>query len=427
MKFYHLILYGEFFLARKIGLSSKEDLHGKKILLRVDINCPISKDGKILDDSRIRIHSGTVKRLLENGAAVVILAHQGRPGMDDFTDLSEHAKLLGKYVGTEIHFIDDVMGPESISMIKKLSPGEALMLDNVRFLAEESIEASGEFHARSYLVRRLSPYFDYFVNDAFATAHRKHASIVGFPYTLPSLAGDVMEREIIALTEIKDPRLSPKVFVLGGAKISDSVRILKNILGNYRDSKVLLTGLLSELFFLSAGINLGKMSREKLERVGALTLVGNVREIYLKYRDRLLLPVDYILEDGSTMKVGENYADSKEIRDIGSETVSLYEEEMRRARVIVLRGPAGVIEDKRFRRGSLELIKSALRTNAKVIVGGGHLTAILEELSPEERNKAHNSTGGGALLLFLGGEELPAIEALAHSAEKFNLKGIELP
>lgn len=414
-------------MKKRIALSSKENLNKKKILLRVDINCPIGKDGKILDDSRIKIHAGTIKRLLDEDSAVVILAHQGRPGMDDFTDLSQHAELLSNYINRDIKFIDDIIGPTSISNIKKLSPGEALMLDNVRFLAEESIEASPEFHAKSFLVKKLSPYFDFFVNDAFATAHRKHASIVGFPLVLPSFAGDVMEKEIIALAEIRDPNLSPKTFVLGGAKISDSVRIIKNILGNYNDSKVLITGLLSELFFLSAGINLGKMSRDKLEKAGALTLVGNIRDLYLKYRDRIVLPLDYVFDDGSVIKIGERIPDNREIKDIGPETISAFRREMYQSKVIVLRGPAGVIEDKRFRKGSVELMKSALSTNAKVIVGGGHLTAILDELPQEDRIKVHNSTGGGALLLFLGGEELPAIEALARSAEKFNLNGIELP
>jgi len=404
-----------------------ENLNGKKVLLRVDINCPIGKDKNILDDYRIRIHSETVKRLLESGAAVAILAHQGRPGMDDFTDLSKHAEIMSRYVKREIRFIDDIMGPESIRRIKSLGPGEALMLDNVRFLSEENLEASPEFHAKSYLVSKLSPHFDFFINDAFATAHRKHASIVGFPMVLPSLAGDVMEKEILALAEIKDPKLSPKVFVLGGAKMTDSVRIIKNILSNYSSSKVMLTGLISELFYLSIGVNLGKMSREKLERAGALSLVSSIKDLYLRYKNRILLPVDYVLQDRRVARAGERIADEKQIMDVGPETSAVYEEEMRSAKVIVLRGPAGVIEEDYFRTGTRNLIRSALRSGAKVIVGGGHLTAILDEFPESERSRVHNSTGGGALLLFLGGEELPAIEALAYSAEKFNLRGIELP
>ncbi|MEM0061338.1 MAG: phosphoglycerate kinase, partial [Fervidicoccaceae archaeon] len=414
-------------MRRRIAIAKDQDVSGKKVLLRVDINCPISRDGKILDDYRIRIHSSTVRRLIEENAAVVILAHQGRPGMDDFIDLSQHSTIMSRIVGTDIQFVDDIIGPESISRIKKLEPGEALMLDNVRFLAEESIEASGEFHAKSYLVRKLAPHFNFFINDAFATAHRKHASMVGFPFVLPSFAGDIMEKEVLALSSIKDPSISPKVFVLGGAKLSDSIRILKNILSNSKESIVLLTGLISELFYLSAGKYLGKSSKEKLEKAGALALIGNVRELYLKYRDRIYLPVDYVLEDGSMISVGSNRADEKQIKDIGPETVNFYEDIMREGKIIVIRGPAGVIEEKEFRNGTISLMRAALRGNAKVIIGGGHLSSLLDDLPEEERRKAHNSTGGGALLLFLGGEDLPAIDALSSSAERFNLSGIELP
>lgn len=414
-------------MSKVVASSTKTDLSGRKVLLRVDINCPIGKDGKLLDISRIKIHAGTVRRLLDEGAAVVILAHQGRPGMDDFTDLHQHSIALSKETGYEVQFVPDVMGPEAIERIDKLRPGEALMLDNVRFLAEESIEASGEFHAKSYLVRRLAPHFEYYVNDAFATAHRKHASMMGFPYVLPSLAGDVMEKEVLALSEIKDPALSPKMFVLGGAKVSDSVRILKNILGSSFGSYVLLTGLISELFYLASGVVLGKASRDKLEKAGALPLVNSARELLLKYRERIYLPPDYVLEDGSVLLVGKGVADNKLIKDVGPQTIERYGELMKEAKVIVLRGPAGVIEESQFRKGSTALMRAALSTDAKVIVGGGHLTSILEDLPESERRKAHNSTGGGALLLFLGGEELPAIEALARSAEKFKLNGIELP
>ncbi|MBE9391675.1 phosphoglycerate kinase [Fervidicoccus fontis] len=411
----------------KVATLDSVDLNGKKVLLRVDFNSPLNENKKIIDFSRIKIHVKTIRELIDKNASVAILTHQGRPGMEDFSDLSEHSLLLEKELGYKVNFIDDIIGPHARNSIFMLKDGEVLMLDNVRFLSEENIEASGDFHSKSYMVRKLAPLFNYFINDAFATAHRKHASIVGFPYVLPSLAGRVMESEVIALKEIRDPKISPKIFVLGGTKINDSIRIINNILKNSNSStRVLLTGLVSELFLFASGIDIGKSNKEKLEKLGGISLLSNAKSILLNYKDRILLPEDFVIEGGGVVDIKELPKKEGLIKDIGEKTIEEYSNIMREAKVIVLRGPAGVIEEKEYMKGSIELVKNAASTNAKVILGGGHLTAVLDFIPENLRTRIHNSSGGGALLLYLSGEMLPGIEALSFSASKFNLDGIQL-
>ncbi len=402
------------------------ELGGKRVLVRVDFNSPVEpKSGKIMDTTRIKSHIPTIKELIDKGSAVVIISHQGRPGMEDFTTLEEHCRLLSELAGIDVRFVDDVIGPEARRVISNLGEGEVVMLDNIRLLSEEMMEAPPEAHASTILVRKLSPLFDIYVNDAFATAHRSHASIVGFPILLPSAAGRVMEREVIALAKIRDPSLSPKVYVLGGGKVRDTLRAVEHILSKDSNSMVLATGLLAILFLAVGGI----ISRENyrvLERKGLLALLPRAEAILRLYRGRIRLPIDFIIEkEGKAITVELDNIDGP-IKDIGPKTIDMYGDIMRDAKVIVFKGPAGVIEDPRFREGTRGLIRKAAETGSIVILGGGHLNAVAEELKVKEKSNVHISTGGGALITFLSGEKLPAIEALGISAKKFNIKGVEI-
>ncbi len=205
------------------------ELSGRKVLLRVDLNSPIDKDGRILDSSRLKAHAPTIKELVERRNSVVLISHQGRPGDRDFVELQEHAQILSKYLDMNVEFVDDVMGPYAREKIKNMKEGEIILLNNVRMVSEELIEAPPQQHAKTFLVRKLSPLFDGYVNDAFATAHRSQPSLVGFPLVIPSAAGRVMEKEISALSKIFTPEESPKVFVLGGGKVLDTLRIIENL------------------------------------------------------------------------------------------------------------------------------------------------------------------------------------------------------
>ncbi len=400
-------------------LDERYGVEGAKILLRIDINSPIEPEtGKILDDSRIRAHSITVRELAERGAAVVVMSHQGRPGGDDFVSLGEHAKLLEKYVGAPVKFIDDVIGPAARREIKNLRPGEILLLDNTRLVSEEIIEATPEKHAKSIFVQRLAPLFNYYVNDAFATAHRSQPSIVGFPLVLPSAAGRVMEKELSALAKLYRQEERPRVFVLGGGKVHDTLRILEHLHANRIADRILLTGLIAELFIVAKGLEIGEKNRRILETKGILPLIPRARRLLLRGLP-VETPIDFRTLVDNEVRI-ESLGNIKGIiRDIGPQTIKVYTEFMKEARLIVMRGPAGVIEDPRFREGSLALVKAALSSDAYVIVGGGHLNAIIAELGAQNRPNLHVSTGGGALLLFLAGEDLPGLVALSMSAKKF--------
>ncbi len=401
-------------------------LRGKKLLLRVDFNSPIDpKTGEILDYTRIEAHTGTIRELLEKGAALVLMSHQGKPGGSDFVTLEQHSKILSKLLGMDVLFIDDVIGPAAREAIKRLEAGQVLLLDNTRLLSEEVIEASPEFHANSIFVRKLSPLFDGYINDAFAAIHRSQPSIVGFPLRLPSAAGRLVQREMEALGKIFNPSLKPKVFVLGGGKVTDSVKIVEALLERNAADHILTGGLLATLMLYAKGVDIGEVNVKVLHSAGVNRLiVEKAQELLDRYASNIVLPIDFRVEldDGSVVvrRVGERIDGS--IRDVGPETVKLYADYMRDAKLIVMRGPMGVMEDPRFREGTEELVKAALHTNAYVIFGGGHMASVARRVIREEeipRTRYHISSGGGALLLYLSGKPLPGIEALKLSASKF--------
>lgn len=396
------------------------DIRDSKVLVRVDFNSPIDpKTGKILNDFRIRSHIETIRELVsERNCAVVLISHQGRPGEKDFVTLEEHAKKLSEYLGMEIEFIEDVMGPAARNRIKELRNGEILMLDNVRMASEELLEAVPEKQAETFLVRRLSPLFNYYVNDAFGTAHRSQPSIVGFPLRLPSAAGRLMEREVNALRRAFGESFAPRVFVLGGGKVYDSLRIIEYLVKNKIADRILTTGLLAQLFLAAKAVNIGLANKRFLEEKGILALVTRARRILLSGAP-VETPIDFKTLVGDEIR-NETIGNVQGlIMDIGEQTIQMYSELMRETNVIVIRGPAGVIEDPRFRNGTAKLLDSALETEAFVIIGGGHLAALVDPEKIRSRGNVHLSTGGGALLLFLAGEELPALYALNKSARKF--------
>ena len=398
-----------------LSIPTLDDINAfnKKILLRIDINSPVDKKtGKLLDDSRIKAHAYTVKNLLERDNAIVILSHQGRPGDDDFISLQQHAELLSKYIGTNVEFIEDIIGPYAIEKVKKIEKGQIYLLENVRLVSEELIEAPPAQHAKTFLVRKLSPLFDIYVNDAFAASHRSQPSLVGFPIVLPSAAGKVMEKEVSALAKIFNPEDSPKIFVLGGGKVSDTLKIIEHLAKNRVADRILTGGLVAELFAAAKGINLGKANMQVLESKGLLSLIPRARKLLLSGAP-IEIPVDFVTEkqNGETSEEPTNNINGT-IKDIGSTTIEIYSSFIKEAKVITMRGPMGIIEDERFRNGTKSLLKSAFESPGFVIIGGGHMISMVEKGIEINENKVHISTGGGALLLFLAGDKLPALEAL---------------
>ena len=389
------------------------DPRGAKVLLRVDVNSPVNNEGRLMDDSRIRAHAPTVRELVDRGNAVVVMSHQGRPGDRDFIGLEQHAELLSKYVGLEVKFIDDVAGPCARDAIRSLKPGEVLMLDNVRLYAEEVVEGPPEAQARTHLVRRLAPLFDAYVNDAFAAAHRSQPSLVGFPLVLRSAAGRVMERELRALSRLFNPDDSPKVFVLGGGKVNDTLRIIANLTEKRMAERILTGGLVAEVFAVAKGMDIGRRNLEVLERLGLMALVPRARKLVMSGAP-VEVPIDYVTErDGEVVEEPSSRVQGV-IKDIGPATRDFYSSIIREAKVTILRGPMGVIEDPRYREGSRAVLRAAIEGQGFVIIGGGHMASVAGDMGPEALSKVHISTGGGAMLVFLSGEPLPAIEALAR-------------
>lgn len=394
------------------------DIAEKKVFMRIDINVPVDPDtGEIMDDRRIRVHAKYIKEVIEKyRPALVLASHQGRPGDPDFITMEKHAELLSKYTGMDVKYVDDVIGPRARQAIKELKPGEVLLLDNLRLLSEEINEGPPERQALTIMCRRLSPLFDVYVNDAFATAHRSQPSIVGLPLLLPSAIGPLFEREVQAVRRIVEGSESPRVYILGGSKVIELLRVIENLMRNKLADRILTTGLLAHLFLVAKGVDLGQENMRVLEEKGVLSYVQRARYLLLRGAP-VETPVDFKVEVNGNVE--NRYVGQKGgvIKDIGEQTLSIYRDIVRDAKIIVMRGPAGVIEDERFRSGTLELLKSLQESKAFTIIAGGHLASMVEE--EKVNSRVHISTGGNALLLFLSGEELPVFKAMQLSARMF--------
>jgi phosphoglycerate kinase len=397
------------------------NLEGRKVVLRVDINSPIDvKTGKITDDTRIKSHAETIKELLDRGTSVAVLAHQGRPGDSDFTTLEAHSALLSNYIGNEVKYIEDLFGPCARSSIENMKNGDVLLLENVRFYSEENIEKVPEAQAKTFLVRILAPRFSIYINDAFATAHRSHPSLVGFPMVMPSAGGRLFKKEVDFLSCVFDKSSKPCIFILGGGKVPDSVQLMETLLPKDLADNVLLTGLVSHLFLIASGKRLGKSTIKIMEGKGLNSMLPRAESLLKAYGDRIMMPVDIAYLKGGHRKECSlsHFDDDAPVYDIGEETVKLYGETIAKANTIIMRGPAGYIEDPRFTKGSEELLLSLVKAKAKTLLGGGHLRAISERLNVADKI-GYFSTGGGAFITFLSGEKLPALEVLITSALKF--------
>jgi phosphoglycerate kinase len=389
----------------------------KKVFMRIDINVPIDPDtGEILDDHRIRVHAKYIKEFAEKyKPALVIGSHQGRPGSPDFTTMEKHYELLRKYSGLDIKYVEDVMGPAALRAIKELKPGEVLLLDNLRLVAEEVLEAPPEVQANTIFAKRIASSVDVYVNDAFATSHRSQPSIVGFPLLLPSAIGPLFEKEVYALQRIISDSESPRVYVLGGRKVAEHMRVIENLVKNRVADRILTCGLLGILFLAAKGVNIGIDNYKVLEENGLTPLIPRARYLLLRGAP-VETPVDFkVQHEGGVENVYVGQLRGK-IMDIGESTGEIYSELIKEAKTIVMRGPAGVIEVEEFRSGTKKLLEAAFQSKAFVLIAGGHLGAMIPSGVGE---RVHVSTGGNSVLLFLSGEELPAFKALELSAKMF--------
>ncbi|MGQ9479094.1 MAG: phosphoglycerate kinase [Thermoproteota archaeon] len=389
------------------------DFNGKTVILRVDINSPLDpKTMEIIDDSRIREHSATINELLNKNAKVVVLGHQGRKGDPDFSDFSRHYRAMLKYV-SRLKYVDDIIGVRAINAIRDLELGEALLLENVRILDEETEAKTPQEHAKGSLVSALAPFADIFVNDAFSASHRAHASIVGFTAVLPSAAGRVMERELKALEKVVDNPSKPCIYVLGGAKAKETFKVIENVLDRNIADKVILGGMIAQVFHEASGFRLGEVNSKLIVEKGLDKFRENASKILGKHFMRIMLPYDYAADvNGERVEYMVSQLPVEyPLKDIGSETIRVYSRELKNASTIVFNGPLGVFEEDAFAKGTVELYRAAASSNAFSVVGGGHSISALEKAGAYDKI-GFVSTAGGALISYLSGEKLPGVEAL---------------
>ncbi|MAF89115.1 MAG: phosphoglycerate kinase [Euryarchaeota archaeon] len=393
------------------------DFSGKTVIARLDLNSPMDpQTGEFLDTRRIEKHAITVKELSEKGAKVVVLSHQGRPGSRDFTTLNSHTEYLQKEVGIPIEYIEGgLISPGVVRKIKEMKDGEIILLENVRFLSEENISQPADVQAKTHFVGTLAPLADIYVGDAFATAHRSQSSLVGFPEILPSCAGRVMERELSMLSEARNSDARPSVFSAGGAKVRDSLKVIAHFLDRGVVDTILTSGLVASVFLVAKGYTIDGL--EYMENYDSL--VRKAKALYNDYSDKILLPEDLAADKyGKRLEIPlSELPIPYKISDIGSKTAEKYSEILRSAKTIIANGPAGIFEDENFAKGTNEIAKAIAESGGFTVVGGGHIATAIRKLNLGDKI-THISTGGGACILFLAGEKLPAIEALKKAKER---------
>lgn len=403
-------------MAKDFNTIDDFDVEGKTVLVRVDINSPVDPGtGIILDDTRLKLHAQTIKELSNKGAKVVILAHQSRPGKKDFTTLSQHADALSDILNIRVKYIDSLFSNSAKEAIKNLKNHEILLLENVRFFSEESLKRTPLEQSKTLLVRHLSPFIDYFVNDAFAAAHRSQASLVGFTVGTPSAAGRVMEKELTVIQDALDNVDHPCVFLLGGMKADDSIEVMENVLSNGTADAILTTGIVGNIVLWAAGIDIGQVNKDFIVSRGYEDMVEKSRELIERFGDKVKYPLDVACEiDNQRVDIDNNEIPNEAIFDIGVKTIAFYAKEIRDAKYIFANGPAGVFEDPNFAMGTEDLINAMATSQGFTLIGGGHIAAATAGLGLED-HMSHLSSGGGACISMLAGKKLAAVEALKSS------------
>jgi len=391
---------------------------GKTVLLRLDLNSPIDPTSNIiLDDKRFREHLPTIRAL--SGSRVVIVTHQSRPGKKDFTTLEAHAEKLSQLLGKPVRYVDSIFGRHAREAVQEMKIGEVLMLENVRFNAEENLTLKPEEARKTHLVKKLSGMADVFVNDAFGTAHRSQPTVVGLPLAMRSAAGLLMEKEVSTLSKVLSGAPRPVCVVIGGTKVDDSIAVAHHVLANGIADQVIAIGVVANVFLIAAGYNIGKPSTQLIGQLKYEPEIEKAREILTHYRDRVLMPEFVaVRQDGRRVEYPiEKIPEDAPVLDLGMDSLAAMVAALKKSGTVVFNGPAGVFEDPDFATGTYELLRAASKVEFSV-VGGGHTAVVIEKLGIEQ-DFTHISTGGGACIEFLTGKKLPAVEALEQSKKIF--------
>lgn len=382
------------------------ELNGKRVLMRVDFNVPMDKQGNILDDGKMRGALPTIEYVLAHNGKLILMSHLGRPkGKPDpkysLKGLAPHLKDLLN--GVVVNFAEDCVGPEVEEKANSMKPGQVLLLENLRF-------HSGEEENDADFSRQLASLGDIYINDAFGSAHRAHSSTVGVADYLSAFAGFLMEAEVKMLKSVVESPERPRMAILGGAKVTDKLGIIENLLEKM--DIILIGGGMANTFLKAQGKNVGKSLFEK----DLLNEANRLLDKAEQKKVRLLLPVDVVIAgeisaDAAATIVGvDEVPDDVMIVDIGPRTIDIYREEINQARTIIWNGPMGVYEYEQFARGSKEITRAMANSSAVSVIGGGDSAVIAHDLALEDKI-THISTGGGATLEFLEGIKLPGVVA----------------
>jgi len=375
---------------------------GKRVLVRVDFNVPV-ENGNVQDDTRIRAALPTIQYLIDRDAAVILCSHFGRPksGPDPKYSLRPVANHLKKLINARVHFVEECVGPNAEAAAKGLKTGEILLLENTRFYP-------GETKNDPQMARDLAKLADLYVNDAFGSAHRAHASTEGVAHYLPAVAGLLMEKEIRYLGQALENPERPFIVILGGAKVGDKVEVIRNLLS--KADHLLIGGGMANTFFKAQGMEMA----DSLVEPDALQ---TAKDLLAAGKGKLHLPVDFVIADAfsknakhKTIPVGGVPAGWR-VMDIGPQTIAAFSAWIEKAATVVWNGPMGVFEMKPFAKGTFALAKALATSKAKSIVGGGDSVSALQQSGLAEKI-THISTGGGAALEMLAGKLLPGLVAL---------------
>ncbi len=382
------------------------NIENKKVIIRCDFNVPL-KDGKIIDDTRIKAALETINYCLDNNCKIILLSHLGRVKEESDlakNDLKPVAKRLSELLGKEVLFCNKTRGKELEELTNNLKSGELLLVQNTRY---EDLDGKKESSNDPELGAYWASLGEVFINDAFGTAHRAHASNVGIASHLPSAIGFLIEKEINALHALDNPE-RPFVVILGGAKVADKIGVIENLV--VKADKILIGGGMAFTFLKAKGYEIGKSLLDEDN-------IDFCKKILKDYADKIVLPVDFAVTNEYTndeeyrLKDIENFAANEMGLDLGPKTIKLFGEELRKAKLVIWNGPLGVYEFEKYKYATDKILKYLVDNNIKTILGGGDSVAAAEKAGVKDK-VYHASTGGGATLEYLEGKKLPGIEAI---------------